>query len=551
MPAQTNTRVQSLSFAEVPHQSRLFLEYLRDPQALKTYYPNVTSSPLNVAEFTGEVLVNYKTDRTQLCDALTEINRRIGASAKAFNNIELLRNADVVAVVTGQQAGLFTGPLYTIYKALSAIKLADELSKSGTKAVPVFWVATEDHDFAEVAEVYLSDKNGELLRSQYSPENFTEDVSVGDIKLDASITAFLAELFSQLPTTETSSGIRDLLTNAYTKGNDLGLAFGKTIAALFENYGLVVIDPLNQKIKQLASPIYHDAIEHSDEIVTAISEQNRSLKADGFHVQVLVEDDYFPLFWHDDNGKRTALKKVGDGLYRAKGDKSEFTTTELKRIATEEPQRLSPGVMLRSVVQDYLLPTICYFGGAAEVAYFAQNSAVYKTIKRPVTPVFHRQSFTFVESRQRRVLEKLGWNLNDLFVGKEKASITAAGKVLSPDIADLFADVEEKINSELNRLDQQLSSSDSTLAANLATRRRKIIYHIETLRKKALMSEVRKDETMQRQIDDLFNLLLPNSALQERTLNIFSFVNRHGFGIIDLLYDSVDLNDKDHRIIYL
>lgn len=550
-PAQTNTRVQTLSFAGLPHQSRLFLEYLRDPSALKKYYPNVKTSPLKISDFADEVLASYKTDRTLLCDALASINQQIGASAKTFENIDILRSDDVVAVVTGQQAGLFTGPLYTIYKALSAIKLADELNSSGTRAVPVFWIASEDHDFDEIAEVCLSDKHGELIRSRYRPANLTDGVSVGHIKLDESIAAFIDELFSQLPATETSAGIRDLLTTAYGNGNDLGSAFGKTLAALFENYGLIVIDPLNEEVKQLASPLYKEAIRNADEIVTAISEQNRSLEADGFHVQVLVEGDYFPLFWHDDEGKRTALRKVGDGVYRVKAGKREFTTTELEKIAGEEPQRLSPGVMLRSVVQDHLLPTVCYFGGAAEVAYFAQNYAVYETLGRPVTPIFHRQSFTIVESRQRRVLEKFHWTLTDLFVGKEKATMTAAEIVLSPDMADLFTDVEAQINNELARLDEQLSSSDPTLAANLETRRRKIIYHIETLRKKALMSEVNKDTTMRRQIDDLFDLLMPNGALQERTLNVFGFVNRHGLGIIDVLYDSVDLNDKGHRIIYL
>ncbi|MFN0141788.1 MAG: bacillithiol biosynthesis cysteine-adding enzyme BshC [Pyrinomonadaceae bacterium] len=547
--AQTNTRVQSLSFAELPHQSRLFLESSRDPA--KKYYPNVTASPLEIGGFAGEVLANYRTDREQLCTALTEINRRIDAGSKTFENIELLRDVDTVAVVTGQQAGLFTGPLYTIYKALSAIKLANELIDNGRKAVPVFWVATEDHDFDEVAEAHVLDRNAQPVRLQYNPADVRKGVSVGDIKLDSTIVSVIDELFSQLPRSEFSTDILKLLRSAYGEGNDLGAAFGKTLAALFSNYGLVIIDPLQKGIKRLAAPIYKQAVIHADEIVAAIRQQNRSLDADGFHAQVLVEDDYFPLFLHDDEGRRTALRRAGDGVYRAKGGTHDFTTRELEQIAVNEPERLSPGVMLRSVVQDHLLPTICYFGGAAEIAYFAQNSAAYKALERPVTPIFHRQAFTLVESRQRRALERFGWDLRTLFDGKESATLTAAANILSPKLAGLFADVEEKINAELHRLDEALSESDVTLAANLATRRRKIIYHIETLRKKALLAETKKDETMRRQIDDLFNSLLPSGGLQERSLNVFSFINKHGFGFIDVLYDSVDLNDKGHRIVYL
>lgn len=548
---QATTRVQSLSFAEVPDQSRLFLEYLRTGSRAKKYYPNVTTSPLEIGNFAGEVLANYKTDRTDLCNALAKINERIGAGAKAFENIESLRAADTVAVVTGQQSGLFTGPLYTIYKAVSAIKLADELGKSGTKAVPVFWVATEDHDFDEVAGTYASGGNGELRRAQYTPAHFIKGISVGRIKLDATIATVIDEVFSHLPTTEFSVSTRELLESVYSEGHDLGWAFGKTLAALFAHHGLVVIDPLDGEMKRLASPIYLEAIHCADEIVVGIREQNRLLEADGFHSQVLVEADYFPLFWHDDEGRRTALKKVSDGIYRVKGGKREFTTTELEQIARQQPERLSPGVMLRGVVQDYLLPTVCYFGGAAEVGYFAQSSAAYSTLERPVTPIFHRQSFTVVESRQRRTLEKLGWNLSSLFAGKEKAIATAAERVLSPGLTDLFNDVEEKIRAALHQLDEGLSASDATLAANLATRRRKILYHIATLRRKAMMSEMNKDETLRRQLDDLFDSLLPKGGLQERSLNVFTFINKHGFDFIDLLYNSVDLNDNNHRIIYL
>lgn len=549
--AQGNKEVESLAFTELPGQSPLFLEFLRDPTALKDFYPNVTGSLSDVRDFAGEVLANYRTDRDLLSDALAETNRQIGSGEKSFANIELLRSSQTVAVVTGQQAGLFAGPLYTIYKAMSAIKLADELSSSGTKAVPVFWIATEDHDFDEVAAVYVTGKHGEVASARYTPAVFSDGVSVGDIALDETIAKVVEDLFSLMPATEHSARVRDLIDAAYTVGTDLGQAFGKIMAALFADYGLVVVDPMNDRIKQLSSPIYGEAIQHGDEIVAEIRAQSTKLVGHGFHAQVLVEEDYFPLFWHDDDGKRKALKKIGDGLYRVKGGKREFATSELQELSAAEPSRFSPGVMLRGVVQDYLLPTICYFGGAAEIAYFAQKSASYRILKRPVTPISHRQSFTVVESRQRRALEKFGWELRTLFDGKERATLVGAADILSPKMAGLFADVEKKINAELDRLDQMLSESDVTLAANLATRRRKILYHIATLRKKALLAETKKDETMRRQIDDLFDSLLPMGGLQERSLNVFGFINKHGLGFIDLLYTSVDLNDKDHRIVYL
>jgi Uncharacterized protein conserved in bacteria len=245
------------------------------------------------------------------------------------------------------------------------------------------------------------------------------------------------------------------------------------------------------------------------------------------------------------------LKKPAAGTYRAKDMDREFTLAELAEIAEREPERFSPSVVLRSVVQDYLLPTVCYFGGAAEIAYFAQSAEVYRILNRPVTPILHRQSFTFVESKHAKTLEKFDLSLTDLFSGIENVEPEIVENFLNRETAMLFADVEEKINTQLNRLDRSLSTIEPTLAENLAKRRRKIIYHIAAMRKKFHAAQIRKDETVRRQIETLFTALLPHKHLQERTINVISFLNRHGFYFIDWIYDAIDLDDKGHRIVYL
>ncbi|HEV7699793.1 MAG TPA: bacillithiol biosynthesis cysteine-adding enzyme BshC [Pyrinomonadaceae bacterium] len=544
-------QVESLSFAEIPGQSRLFLDYLQDPLSLREYYPNTVASPAEVGSFCGTVLSAYKTDRDGLCDALAEINRAAAAGTETFANIELLRLADTVAVVTGQQVGLFTGPLYTIYKALSAIKLAGQLRSTGINAVPVFWAASEDHDLDEIDHVLVPDKNGGLFRASYRPTEFTDGTAVGAIQFDAAIGGVVDELISHLPATEFSASARDLLRSAYADRETYASAFNKLIVSLLGKHGLIVVDPLNDKIKQLAAPIYAAAVERADAIVDAIRVRTSALEASGYGGQVLVEEDYFPLFWHDDAGRRLALRKSGDGRYRVKGGKIEFTRDGLVDLARNEPVRLSPGVMLRPVVQDYLLPTVCYFGGGAEIAYFAQNSEAYRVLDRPVTPIFHRQSFTIVEPRERRNLQHLGWGLTRLFGGKDAAIMSAAESELSPEIAELFIDVEQRFADELDRLEVQLADTDPTLAANLATRRRKIMYHVAALRKKTLLSQIQRDETMRRRIDDLFDNLLPNGALQERSLNVLTYLNKYGPGFIEWLYEAVEVNDKHHRVITL
>jgi bacillithiol synthase len=202
-------------------------------------------------------------------------------------------------------------------------------------------------------------------------------------------------------------------------------------------------------------------------------------------------------------------------------------------------------------VQDFLFPTVCYFGGGAEIAYFAQNSEVYRILDRPVTPILHRQSFTVVEAKHGRTLEKYGLSFTDLFAGMDAVLPRIVDKFIDPNTARIFAEAEEKINTELNRLDQTLSQMDVTLAANLATRRRKIIYHIGALRKKYHFRRAERDETIGRRVRNAFTALMPHGHLQERTLNAASFADRLGPAFIDIIYDSIDLDDKGHRVIYL
>ena len=543
-------RAESIPFSEIPGQSKLFTQYQNDPLSLKRFYPSAVASHTGIADRIPEVLESFDTDRGILCDALEGINRQLGAHNKSFENIELLRDPDCVAVVTGQQAGLFTGPLYTIYKALSAIRGAECLRGRGFKAVPVFWAATEDHDFEEVSEAFVLDASSHLAQIR-SNVNHLVGLPVGRIRLDASIDADIESLFGTLNRTEFSPRLRELVENAWKEGGTFGTAFGMSIAALLSRYGLVLLDPLHKELKRLASPVYLRVIERADEIVEAVRSRNDELISAGYEAQVAVTEDHFPLFWHSDDGKRIPLRRASADVYKAKEGGRDFHREELKKIAANEPERLSPNVLVRSAVQDHILPTVCYFGGGAEVAYFAQNSEVYRILDRPVTTILHRQSFTVVESKHSRTLNAYGLGITDLFRGLEALLPEIVDMHLDRNTAKTFGEVEEVINTQLNRLDRELSAVDTTLAENLATRRRKIIYHIGALRSKFRKVQLKKDETIDRRVESLFEALLPNGGLQERKLNITYFINRYGPRFIDWMYNAADLDDRSHRVIYL
>ena len=542
---------ESLPFSEVPQQSKLFVEYQNNPLALKKYYPAAVASHTQIAERIPEVLENYKVNRDALCDILEKANRANGASEQTLENLKLLRDEDCVAVVSGQQAGLFTGPLYTIYKALSAVKLTECLRGRGFKAVPVFWIATEDHDFEEVSKTEVIGKHGEPIELKNEPQRCRENLSVGYVKLDESIAETIQELFDALPHTEFSDELRKTIEEAWSAGTDYGDAFARLLAKIVGKYGLVLLCPLDERLKKLATPVYVEAVKKSDEIVAALISRSEELKENGYHAQVLITPDYFPLFWQSKDKTRHAIKKNVDGTYKIKDSEREFTIEELTRVAETEPERFSPSVVLRSVVQDYLLPTVCYFGGAAEIAYFAQSAEVYRILRRPATTILHRQSFTIVESKHAKTLEKYNLELKDLFGGIQNVLPQIVEKHLNRETGELFADVEKKINHELDRLNENLTANEPTLADNLANRRRKINYHVASLRAKFHHAQMRKDADVMRQIETAFSALLPHRHLQERSLNVTSFVNKYGFYLTDWIYSAIDLDDKDHRIIYL
>jgi bacillithiol biosynthesis cysteine-adding enzyme BshC len=550
-PEQAGLRVETLPFDQIPQQSKLFLDYLTDPLALRQFYPEAVRSHVDLAQRRDRVLSSYVTDRQQLGVALERLNRGWGASEATLQNIRRLAEPDCLAVVSGQQAGLFTGPLYTIYKALSAVKLAECLTQRGVKAVPVFWIATEDHDFAEVAWAEFINRDCALEKVSVPAELHQESSPVGLVKLDQSIESVIETLLKALPNSEFTDEVERLLRDAYTPGAAYGDAFARTVAALTAKYGLIVFDPLDAELKKLAAPLYSAAARNAPEIAVAIAQRSRELEDAGYHAQVTPSEDSFPLFLHDEGGARHALTRTTNGKYRTKANGQEYSADELGAWALREPARFSPNVTLRAVVQDYLLPTITYYGGAAEIAYFAQTSEVYRLLDRPMTPILHRASITMVERHTWRALERYDLTLKDFFAGYDRVVAKVVGEYLGKETSEAFDHTTETFNRELDALQDKLRQVDPTLAEALDKGRRKIKYQLDGLRTRFQRAQIGRDEALRRQLERAFDLLYPEKTLQERHINITSVLARHGRYVTDWMFDAIDLGSNEHTIVYL
>ncbi len=550
-PEESGLRVETLPFDQVPHQTRIFLEYLQDATALREFYPSAVRFHHELSGRASEVLAGYETDRNALCDALLDMNASWGAGAETLKNIEMLREADTVAVVSGQQAGLFSGPLYTIYKALSAVKLAGCLTQRKTKAVPVFWIATEDHDFPEVAKAEFIGRDCRLAQVEAPVSLHRDGQPVGRVVIDESINGVLDKLFELLPSSEFTPDLELLLRDAWRPGRGYGEAFARMITSLLGSYGLVLLDPLDIRLKKLAAPLYAKAASRAHEIATAIEVRSRRLVEAGYHAQVTASENSFPLFLHDNDGARHAVTRTSDGKYATKDRHESYTAGELSEMALSQPERFSPNVTLRAVVQDYLLPTIAYYGGAAEIAYFAQTAEVYRLLERPATPILPRSSLTMIESHTSRVLERYDLSLVDLFAGPESVLKRVVEEHLGADTAKSFAGTEEAVNSQLDTLREQLRSVDPTLADALETGRRKINYQLEGLRTRFYRAQMSRDEAAQRQLQRAFEQLFPNKDLQERHINVTSLLARHGRYVVDWIYHAINIGSNEHQIVYL
>ena len=561
-PEEAGLRVETVSFEQIPQQTRLFLDYLSNPLALRRFYPEAVRFHYDLPARAERVFGAYQTDRDQLCNALEGMNRGWGGAEKTLANIRLLREADCLAVVSGQQAGLFGGPLYTIYKALSAVKLADCMTQRGVKAVPVFWIATEDHDFPEVATAEFINRECAIGRVSVPLEMHAEGLPVGRVTLDESINAVVQSLLGALPQTEFSADLDKLLHDAYEPGRKYGGAFARVMTALTGRHGLILLDPLDSQLKKLAAPLYAEAARRAREIAIAIVNRSRELEEAGYHAQVAPSENSFPLFLHDENGARHALARTEGGKYqtKAEGQKpdreeglgaGEYTAEELAAWASREPERFSPNVTLRAVVQDYLLPTVAYYGGAAEIAYFAQTAEVYRILNRPVTPILHRASMTLVEKHTWRALERYDIGLTDFFAGQDHVVSRVVKEYLGKETSAAFDHTTKTFNSELDGLQEQLRNVDPTLAEALEKGRRKINYQIDGLRTRFQRAQLGRDEAVHRQLQRAFDLLYPEKTLQERRINITSLLARHGRYVVDWIFDAIDLGSNEHYIVYL
>ena len=541
-------KAHCLPFSQIPHTTPLFADFLAFTPKVQSFYPR----PPHFTEWLKEeaARISYDPSRRERVAAILERqNKSWDASPKTLANLERLRNG-AAAVVTGQQVGLFGGPMFAIYKALSAVRLAEQATAAGVDAVPVFWLATYDHDLAEVNHVSIPGADG-ALQVLTTTSHDVPGAPVSAVRLGDEIVPVVEEAAKLIGDSEAAEFLRE----TYRSGETLGTAFARFYARVFAEWGVILLDASDGELDRVAEPIYRSAVERAGELSAALLKRGEALEAAGYHQQVKVTASSVLLFTLQ-QGARTPIHRREAGgtaefVIGSDAGAEKLSPAELLDRISASPELFSPNVLLRPIVEDYLLPTLAYTGGAAETAYFAQAGAVYEALLGRVTPILPRFSATIVEPKMQRLLERHGINLPDVFAGPEAMRRQLAERGLPADLQAAFDAARKSLDSHLSTVKEKLEKLDRTLIDAAETARSKIEYQLERLYSQAARAEALKSELVTRHAETLSQALYPDKGLQERGIGGVYFLARYGREFLQQVHDAIQPDCHDHQVLEL
>ena len=513
---------------ELPHTTALAADTFYRPDKTAAFYRH----PIRDLEAFRAAAAEIQFSDEQRAALVAALRRQNGSSPA----LERLAQPGTLAVATGQQAGLFSGPAYTVFKALHAARLAEWLTSNGIPAVPVFWVATEDHDFAEVNHVWVFDVQHRPIKLEMRRSAGAQPV--GTVPL---VSPPLNELRRALHGMPFGEEVADLGEETYRGGSTMGGAFGELVRKLLARFDILQLDPMLPEFRALAAPALRAAVEAHPELTGRMLARNRELVAAGYHAQVHVEEQTSFVFLLE-NGKRLGLRRNGQE-YVQNGRR--FSTEDLLARANS----LSPNALLRPVVQDAILPTVACIMGAAEAAYLAQSEVLYSKILGRMPVVVPRTGFTILDQHSDKLMERYGLSLPDFYHGEDVLRERIAAKLVPPALNASLGEAGKAVERAIDRLRGDLSAFDPTLAQALDRSKRKIAYQLSKIEGKAGREAMRRNDRAAGDAASLNGLIFPERHLQERLYSILPFLAKHGLDLVDHIYEAIELDCPDHRML--
>jgi len=537
-----------IDFAEISGTSKLFLDFINDFEKISKYYKVNFRDEDSYKNIFDKIIERENPNKSKIAEIIKEQYKGFNPSQKTVQNIELLNDDKTIAVFTGQQLGLLGGPLYTVYKLFTAIKLSEHLNAkfSDYNFVPIFWMAGDDHDFEEISSVNIVSKENEIAKIVYSDGNEPDfnRGAVGDLLYNESINEFKKIIQENIRETEFTKDLFALINNVLDEGLKIKTSFFDLLYQIFDDTGLIIFNPQNKEVKKILKPIFRKELinykKHTNDLLL-----NSADLDENYHAQVKIKP--INLFMSDESG-RYLIEPVEDE-YRLKGKRKKITKDEILSLVEDEPERFSANVLLRPICEDYLFPTGFYIGGPGEISYYAQAIPLYKhyDLQHPI--VFPRSSATIIEGNIAKILVKYNLSSLDFFKGSKELKDLVVNSLSDVDLQNDFSNAENSIEDVLKTLSDNLIKIDNNLLNVANNTKDKILHQLGVLKNKSMKSHEHKFDSALRQISKAQNLIYPNSNLQERELTIINFVNRYGFDFFDWLYNELEIHEYRHQIL--
>lgn len=534
----------AIDIRRFPWIKPLAADYAFDYGRLAEFFAGDPASPGAWRDAIGRTQRHVR-DRGRIAEILAAQQQRRGAPTEAVSAARLLARSDSVAIVTGQQAGLFGGPLFTLLKAVTAVRLARRVREEhGVPAVPIFWVDAEDHDWAEVCSCGLLDQELAFRTVAVGEPAGANEGPVARVRLDESAAAALAEVEALLPVTEFSPATFETLRRAYHAGAGMADAFGCWLESLLGPAGLVVFDAADPAAKPLVAHVFARELEHAGESARLAVAAGEALTARGYHAQAAPGTDSASLFYL--NRQREGVRRDGDAFHV--GDRT-IARDALVDEARQHPEHFSPNVLLRPVVQDTLFPTVCYVAGPSELAYLAQLGAVYEAFGVPMPLMHSRTTATIVDSNAMRFLTRNDVPLEALRAQDEAALNQLLESQLPPRIEALMQETGAAVADRLNELATAITVVDPTLEGATRSTLTRVQDDLKKLHGKIIQAAKRKNDTLRRQYHHAQAQAFPDGQPQERQVGFLYFVNKYGPALVDRLQDGVPLDMGTHWVV--
>ncbi|HRN26472.1 MAG: bacillithiol biosynthesis cysteine-adding enzyme BshC [Ignavibacteriaceae bacterium] len=540
-----------INFSDIPKHHNLFLDYLYEFENVAEYFKHDFRNKDGYLPLFKDIVESKKNKSFVISPILkNQYSSFNNISEKTLRNISSLDDAKTIAVVTGQQLGILGGPLYTLYKIITTIRLANQLSERYEEYnfIPVFWMEADDHDFNEVRSVNLFDNENQVINIGYKEQISDDDSkqSMGKINFDESLNDFLNQFENSLRDTDFKNDLLLKIKECYKVGISFKQSFKQLLFWLFDEYGVVIFDPQDAEVKALLKPIFTKEVNDFSIQTQKLIQTSAKLEED-YHAQVKVKP--VNLFYHTDDG-RYSIEPV-EGIFKLRRKRKQFTKEEILNEIENAPERFSPNVLLRPICQDYLLPTGFYIAGPSEISYFAQVTPLYNFYKIVTPIVYPRSSVTIMEKNVESAMDKYDLTLTDIFLGLDELKEKVIAGLSENNIEKAFEDSVNEIDLTFDKLKENLFAIDKTLVDSSLRYRERVLSSINELKSKATKAQENKHETTIRQLTRLSNLLYPLENLQEREINFTYFYNKHGKELIKKIYNDISISEFEHQIISL